>query len=169
MSPHNELHGRASLTRGQRAAVGAFAWSLAFGLLSLYWAGGSTIGGSTLSASIRDLAEKRDPGFVATVWLTGVAKILGGFLPLALAFGRWRRTLRQLLVWSCIVGGVLLVLYGLGDMVRSALILAGIGRAGAEDEIRTAWWYLVLWGPVWVIGGILFGATAIMCKGTASP
>ena len=106
---------------------------------------------------------------MATVWITGVAKILGGFLPLALAFGWWSRVPRRVLVVLCGLGGVLLTLYGLGDMARSALILAGIGRAGAEDEIRTAWWYLGLWGPVWVIGGILFGATAIMCKGTASP
>ena len=145
-------------------ALGAFAWSLAFGLLSFYWAAGGTTGESTLSRSIRALAEQRDPAFVATVWITGIGKILGGLLPLALAFGWWRRIPRRLLEWSCILGGLLLTLYGIGDMVRSALILLDNGRSGAGDEIRTAWWYLALWGPVWVAGGMLFLVTGLVCR-----
>lgn len=151
-------------TTGQVVALGAFVWSLAFGLVSLYWAAGGTIGKSTLSASIRELAERRDPGFVATLWLTGVAKIAGGVLPVALAFDRWPRIPRRLLVLLCGLGGILLMLYGIGDMVRSLLILLDIGRSGARDDVRTAWWYLALWGPVWVIGGALYGATALMCR-----
>lgn len=150
-------------TTGQVVALGAFAWSLAFGLVSLYWAAGGTIGESTLSASIRELAERRDPGFVATLWITGVAKIAGGLLPVALAFGWWPRIPRRLLVVLCGLGGILLLLYGIGDMVRSIMILLDIGRSGARDEVRTAWWYLALWGPIWVIGGALYGATALMC------
>jgi len=56
-------------------------------VLNVYWATGRTFGASTLSASIRQLAEEDDPAFVATVWISGVGKIVGDLLPLALAFG----------------------------------------------------------------------------------
>lgn len=151
-------------TTGQVIALGAFVWSLTFGLVSLYWAAGGTISESTLSASIRELAERRDPGFVATLWFTGVAKIAGGVLPVALAFDWWLRIPRRLLVILCGLGGFLLTLYGIGGMVRSLLILLDIVRSGARGEVRTAWWYLALWGPVWVIGGALYGTTALMCR-----
>lgn len=156
---------RSSLSFGQRAALAAFGWSLAFGLLNVYWAAGGTIGESTLSASIRELAERADPAFVATVWISGVAKIMGGLLPLALGFGWGPRIPRRWLRILCGLGGVLLTLYGLGDMARSALILLDIWRSGAVDEVRTAWWYLCLWGPVWVAGGVLYGATALGIRG----
>jgi len=164
VSKRSARTGRSSLSRGQRVAIGAFVWSVAFGLVSFYWAAGGTIGETTLARSIRDLADERDPGFVATVWITGVAKILGGLLPIAVAFGWWRRVPRRLLVVLCGVGGILLMLYGIGDMVRSTLILLDIGRSGEPDEVTTARWYLALWGPVWAIGGALYGATALMCR-----
>lgn len=145
-------------------AIGAFAWSLAFGLLSFSWAAGGTFGASTLSASIRELATERDPAIVATVWISGIAKLLGGLLPLALGFGWWRHIPRRWLRTLCGLGGVLLILYGLGDMARSGLILLDIWRSGAPGEVRTAWWYLCLWGPVWMIGGVLYGATTLLWR-----
>lgn len=160
------LQRRTSRPAGHVAAITAFAWSLAFGLLNVYWAAGGTFGASTLSASIRDLAKEADPAFVATVWISGVAKIIGGLPPLALAFGWWRRFPRRWLRNLCGLGGVLLTLYGLGDMVRSGLILLGLWRSGAVDEVRTAWWYLCLWGPVWVAGGALYAVTALLNGGS---
>jgi len=165
VNKRNARTGRPSLSPGRRFAVGAFAWSLAFGLVSVYWAAGGTIGESTLAKSIRDLAEERKPAFVATLWITGAAKILGGLLPLSLGFTWWRRIPRRLLVALCGVGGVLLMLYGIADMVRSILILLDIGRSGEPSEVRTAWWYFGLWGPVWVVGGALYLATGLIFRG----
>lgn len=159
---HFPSQGRTTRPTAHVVAVAAFAWSLAFGLLNVFWAVGGTFGASTLSASIRELAMEAEPVFVATVWISGVGKIVGGLLPLALAFGWWRRIPRRWLRNLCGLGGVLLTLYGLGDMVRSALILLDIWRSGVVDEVRTAWWYLFFWGPVWFTGGALYGATALL-------
>ncbi len=153
---------------GQVVAITAFAWSLAFGVLNVYWATGGTFGVSTLSASIRQIAKEADPAFVATVWIGGVGKMVGGLLTLALAFGWRRRFPRRWLRNLCGLGGVLLTLHGLCDMVRSGLILLDLWRSGSEDKVRTAWWYLCLWSPVWVAGGAHYGATALLNGGLGS-
>ncbi len=148
----------------RRAAIAAFAWGLLFGLVSFYWAAGGTIGQETLSRSIQELAERGEPAFVATVWITGVAKVLGGLIPLALASGWWQRLPRHLLATLCGAVGVLLVLYGLGDMIRSALHINGAIDVEAPVDREIARWYLWLWGPVWVIDGACFLATAWFFK-----
>jgi hypothetical protein len=149
-----------SVRRMRRAAVAAFAWAVLFGLISFYWAAGGTHGVGTLSHSIQEMAERREPGFVASVWLTGIAKVLGGLVPLALAFDWGRIVPRRALAWLCWIGGTLLVLYGLGDMVRAALVIGGIVEPSEPADRDIARWYLVLWGPVWVVVGACFLATA---------
>lgn len=144
----------------RRAALATFAWAFLFGLLSFYWAAGGTIGRNTLSRSIQEMAEGRDPSFIATVWITGIAKVLGGLLPLALAFGWWRRVPRGLLRFFCWAGSAFLTLYGLGDVVRAVLVLTGAFEVDAPIDREIARWYLWLWGPVWITGGICYLATA---------
>ncbi len=144
----------------RRAAIAAFIWAFLFGLVSMYWAAGGMFGVSTLSRSIQDLAEQGDPAFVATVWITGIAKVFGGLIPLALVFGWWRRIPRGLLSALCWSGGALLVLYGLGDVVRALLVINSTIDVAAPEDRDIARWYLWLWGPVWIIGGIGFLATA---------
>lgn len=155
-TPDMQQHPRST----RLAAIAAFIWALLFGLVSFYWGAGGTIGGNTLSRSIQDLAERREPGFVATVWITGVAKVLGGLLPLALAFGWWRRFPRGALSILCWVGGVLLVLYGLGDVIRAVLVITGALDVPHPEDRDITRWYLWLWGPVWIVGGICYLATA---------
>ena len=50
----------------------AFAWALLFAALTFYWAAGGTAGVHTLSKSIREPALRREGGFVAILWATGV-------------------------------------------------------------------------------------------------
>lgn len=161
LTPCRRHYAHKTATRSaRRAAIAAFVWALLFGLVSFYWAAGGTIGGNTLSRSIQVLAERRQPALVATVWITGVVKILGGLIPPALAFGWWRTVPRRLLEILCWVGGVLLVLYGLGDVIRAVLIITGAIDVTAPADRDIPRWYLWLWGPVWIIGGICFLATA---------
>jgi len=144
----------------RRAAIAAFAWALLFGLVSMYWAAGGTIGESTLSRSIQDMAERREPAFVVTLWGTGIAKVIGGLVPMALAFGWWNGIPRRFLYVLCCTGGVLLLLYGLGDMTRAILVMTEVIEVDSTVDRDIARWYLLLWGPVWLTGGIGFLATA---------
>lgn len=69
-------------------------------------------------------------------------------VPILLGFGLLTAIPRRLLALLCWIGGGFCTLYGLGDMI------GGLTRAvdGAENAI----WYAVLWGPIWLLGGILY-------------
>ncbi len=126
---------------------------MAFGVLSLYWAAGGTLGVDQLAVSLQERAEERETGFVAIVAATGIAKLLGGIVPLWLAFRPHSRKVHKVLLFLCWAGGALLALYGLTDVV------AGSIRA-ARGTMENAIWYAVLWGPTWLLGGVLFLMTA---------
>jgi hypothetical protein len=66
----------------QAWGLAAAAWCLAFGVLSLYWAAGGTLGVNQLAVSLQERADERETGFVAIVAATGIAKLLGGIVPL---------------------------------------------------------------------------------------
>lgn len=133
--------------------LAAAAWCIAFGILSLYWAAGGTLGVGQLAASLQKQADERDAGFVALVAATGVAKLLGAIVPLWLLFRPLSRTARRVLLLLCWAGGALLALYGLTDVVTASIRAA---RGTAENAI----WYAALWGPIWLLGGLLFLLTA---------
>jgi hypothetical protein len=142
-----------TFTTLQRAGALAFTWALLFALLSFYWAGGGSLGIDQLSSRLREEAGKRNPGFVAVVWLSGVMKLIDGLFPLALAFGLGMKIPRRLLATLTWLGGVFLTVYGCGDLVGGTI-------RGPEDNSQNVFWYAVLWGPIWLIGGMLFLATA---------
>lgn len=145
--------GRPSL---KRFGVAAFVWALAFGLLSGYWALGGTFGADQLSPALREEAEHRESGFVAILWITAAVKVIGGLIPLALAYNRSAGISARILAILTWLGGGLLALYGLGDILGATLVLSGL--MGMRDDSTI--WYLLLWGPIWLLGGVLFLGTA---------
>jgi hypothetical protein len=124
-----------------------------FGLLSLYWAAGGMLGVDRLAVSLQERAEERETGFVLLVAATGVAKLLGAIVPLWLVFRAPSRAVRRALLILCWAGGALLALYGLVDVVTGSI---GAARGTTENAI----WYALLWGPTWLLGGVLFLMTA---------
>ena len=140
---------RRSKWAGDAAAV----WAFLFATLSLYWAAGGTAGLRTVSREIRERAVAREPGFVAILWVTVALKVVAGLLALALG-RRWgRASLRRLVVIAGWSTGVLLVLYGGVGLV--AAVMAELGVTESTDPATTRW-YLFLWEPVWLVGGVLF-------------
>jgi hypothetical protein len=107
-----------------------------------------------VAVSLPGRADERETGFVAIVAATGIAKLLGAVVPLWLVFRPPSlRTMRKVLLFLCWAGGALLAFYGLTDVV------AGSIRA-ARGTMENAIWYAVLWGPTWLLGGVLFLMTA---------
>lgn len=160
-----ERHAPTGSVRSPRRTVGAAyaacAWAWAFAAVSFYWALGGTVGLATLGTKIEQLALARDPTMLwVGGWGAGVAKFVGGLLPLALVqpWGeRMPRRLLRLLVWA---GGIGMALYGIASFVQHSLMMSGIirlpeglGRTGAAG-------HLILWDPWWTLGGILYIITA---------
>lgn len=141
-------------------ALAAALWAVAFGLLSLSWAAGGELGISTLAHTIQESARADDPAMRRTTALTGVLKIAAGLLALWTlrpVGGRRLRLVGLSLLWGCAILFGLYGLLGLGEK-----LLMGFGAldvpAGLGDDV--VWWYVVLWEPVWILGGVLFFMTA---------
>ncbi|GAA4204738.1 hypothetical protein GCM10022252_64180 [Streptosporangium oxazolinicum] len=132
-------------------------WGFVFAVPSFYWAMGGLAGtASTISPSLVKLAQEQNPGFLAVLWVTGVLKVVGGLLGLALvrrrAWGRGVECLLQLMAWGA---GVLLVWHGALFVGQGLLVQAHVIEL-APEMLSISRWYTYLWGPWFVCGGIAF-------------
>ncbi len=136
-------------------AYGACAWAFLFAALSCYWALGGMVGVDTaVSPHIAQLARAHAPGLLALLWITALVKVFSGFIALALVQSWGSRVphgLLLILVWGA--GTLLFVHGGLFLMVG---ILALSGTLSVSTPSTTLHWYTFLWGPWWLLGGLLF-------------
>lgn len=142
------------LQRAQLAAYAACGWAFLFAALSFFWAAGGRTG-------LHPLEQEATSG--AFVWMVvnigaGILKVIAGLLPLALV--RWWKQGRysKLLLGATWLLGVGLCLYGGLGLISDVLHVTGI----ISDPVNRKWFflYLVLWDPWWVLGGVLYVATA---------
>lgn len=147
-------------SKGSRwVAHAAIAWWFAFAMLSFYWVAGGTLGLDTLGDEIESLAATREVWFLSLVAVTGLLKLVPCVLVLSLIrpWGtRFSLTIRLLTVAGI---GVLSFLYGGVQLGVKVLVLAGVFT---PTEIDTAgfWGHLLIWDPVWIVGGVLLCAVA---------
>lgn len=131
-----------------------------FGAISLYWAAGGTIGISTLAQTIQDRTHDQDAGFLLLIAVTGVLKIGAGLVALA-TIQPWRRHVPRrillVLVWGI---GVVYTLYGVAQFIDKVLMVTGVRSVPEAMGDDAVIWYLVLWEPFWMLGGVLFLLTA---------
>jgi hypothetical protein len=141
-----------------RWAVGvtyaAGGWAFLFAALSFYWALGGTAGTETISPAIVQLARAHDPWVMAALWISAILKVFSGFVALAL-IQPWGRMVPSwillILAWGA---GTLLFVHGGLFFAVGVLALSGaISVRTPETVLR---WDTFLWGPWWLIGGILF-------------
>lgn len=126
------------------------AWCLLFALVSFYWALGGDIGVNTVGSGIRE-----NENVELLLWLTGVAKLLGIGLALALIEPWGWRLPRWLLLIAGTGAGLALTAHGLEFLIGGTLMLTGVieEQSSLGDSLP---WYVGLWGPWWTIGGLLF-------------
>ncbi|GAA5052395.1 DUF3995 domain-containing protein [Haladaptatus pallidirubidus] len=131
----------------------ASAWMIVFAAVSFYWAFGGTAGVDTVSLG-QELAG--EPWFITILWLTGILKLGGGVLALALVQS-WGQLLPRRLVLVTAWGvSVLLVVHGSDFIIHGALTENGLIGLPAPAAWTTAHWQTFLWGPWWLLGGIAF-------------
>lgn len=131
------------------AAYAACGWALLFAALSFFWAAGGRTG-------LHPLEYEVAPG--DAVWIinlgAGILKAGIGLLALALV-QPWGRIFPRKLLRACVwVLGVGMALYGGLGLVSDVLHVTGI----ISDPENWKWffWYLVLWDPWWIVGGVLY-------------
>lgn len=141
--------------------IAAAVWALGHAAMTTYWALGGTAGLSLLSESIREQADARDPWFVALIWSVVAAKVVAAMLALTLLNPeRVRSGLAFVLMTLAALGGVGMALYGFSGIVAGAAALLGI--VDTETDATAA--YVLLWSPLWLLGGLLFMATALRAR-----
>ena len=143
-----------SVLRETSAAYAAGGWAFLFAAPSFYWAAGGKAGTGTLGPGIAAMAG--ETWFVALVWATGVAKVLAGLLALALVRPWGRRIPRWVLLAGAWAGGALLVLHGADFVAQGALALGGFVDVPASVPPAAIRWSTFLWGPWFLLGGLLF-------------
>jgi hypothetical protein len=131
-------------------------WACAFGLASFYWASGGTLGLETVG--VADLG--RHPWFIAITWVTGALKVLAGFMALSLGQSKWKAFPLWLSVTATWGAGILFFLYGAANLVVRLLMAVRVIPTPESMRSLAGFWHLVLWDPWWLLGGILFLATA---------
>jgi len=138
------------------AAYAACAWALAFAVPTFYWAAGGAVGTETIAADVDELGLS-DPWVLAG---TGVVKVLGGVVALALVRSWGGAIPRRLLLGAAWSAAALLIVYAIANFVDHGLMEAGvrnIPEALGSDAVR---WHLLLWDPWWLLGGVLFAVAA---------
>lgn len=136
------------------AAYATCGWALLFAALSFFWAAGGRTG-------LHPLEVEAASGNV--VWIiinlsAGILKTVMGLIALALVQS-WGPIVPRKLLRACAwVLGVGMVLYGGLGLVSDVLHVTGV----INDPETWKWffWYLVLWDPWWVLGGVLYIAVA---------
>ncbi|MFJ4095359.1 DUF3995 domain-containing protein [Kitasatospora sp. NPDC089913] len=142
---------------GARWGYAVAVWGVLFAVPSFLWAAGSTFGArSTVAPELVRLAQDRVPWFLAVLWITGLLKLLGAAIGLGLTRIRSRRVGRFLEFCG---GGaaVLLVWHGGLFVVHGILVETGAATV-APDLAGLTRWYLYLWGPWFIAGGLAFAA-----------
>lgn len=145
------------------AGYAACAWSSVFAAMSFYWAAGGTIGLDTQAEAIQEAVREGDQGFLAVVWATGVMKVVGAVLALALV-QRWGRLIpRWILLAAAWTAGVGMVLYGGVNFVVGVVValLRVIEVIDTPADTSAFWWHLLLWDPWWILGGVLFSIAVL--------
>lgn len=136
------------------AGSGACGWAFLFAALSVFWAAGGRTGLHPLEQE----ATSSGPLWIAINVSAGVLKALVGMLAVVLVRSWGQKTYRQFLLIAAGVLGAGMCLYGGLGLISDVLHVLGV----IDDPATRKWffWYLVLWDPWWVLGGILFLATA---------
>lgn len=139
-------------------AYAAAVWAFVFAVRGVYWATGGTVGLGTLSLQLQELAAAGDRDTRIALWVAVVLLLVGTAWALAFARG-WRPALPPGLP---MLGGrripELLLVPGAGAagvlIVHGSAYVSGL-LFGDRDQAAT-WWYGLLWGPWFVLGGVLF-------------
>ncbi|MFJ4585293.1 DUF3995 domain-containing protein [Streptomyces echinatus] len=151
--PHRAVRLHLSGWPGYTAA----AWGVLFAIPSFVWATGRTVGAqSTVSPSLVKLARDGVPWFVAVLVVTGFLKLFGALLGIGLTRLRGLRISRPMVFCG---GGAatLLTWHGGLFVVHGVLVKAG-ALAVEPDLAALTGWYLYLWGPWFIVGGLAFAA-----------
>lgn len=156
-------HQRALFRRSRAtvwAAYTAAALALLYAVPSFYWALGGTAGLDTVAGAIERLGRAHDPAGVALAIGSGVLKVAGGLLALALVRPWGRRIPRRLLLGAAWAASAVLTAYGGLLVLVGALVLTGLINPSDPVDRTALRWHVLLWDLWFLVWGVALGVAA---------
>ncbi|MFF1903588.1 DUF3995 domain-containing protein [Kitasatospora sp. NPDC058218] len=148
-------------------AYAAGVWGLLFAGISFYWGAGGRALLDTVGGAIERRALAGDTAVYVAVWVTGVLKLVGAGLALALVRPWGLRLPRRAVLlfgWAAAVG---LTLYGGALEVTNALAASHVVEPSTPIEWKALWWHLWVWDLSFLVWGILFALALRRFRWTA--
>lgn len=137
-----------------------FLWGVLFGALNLWWSLGGDLLLDRMGVRIQEQAAEGDTALLVINTIGGLGKIAIGLLALG-TISRWGRRIPYRLHLALLyTGGVLLMLYGGANWTQMLLVELGVVDVPASIGAEQVRWYLLVWEPLWMIGGVLMLLTA---------
>jgi hypothetical protein len=134
----------------------AAACALVFAVVTLSWALGGRWGMSLLGREVIRLADERPTGFMIAAWVSGLLKLAGAVLALALVQPWGLRVFpRGMLLVAGWTSSAVLILYGGSTMVSMMLVLAGRISVPPDMDWRGFYGHLCVWDPWFLAWGLL--------------
>ena len=107
-----------------------------------------------MALSIQENVREGDLSFALMNWVGVIAKCVWAGLAwwMVRRVRRWRRAVLGL-SWAT---GVVLALYGAAGTIEKALMQFGVRAVASSIGEDALIWYLLVWDPYWLLGGLLF-------------
>lgn len=135
-------------------------WGVLFAVPSFVWALGGTVGAeSTVAPELVQLARDGVPWFLAVLWVTGFLKLFGAVVGIGLVRPCGQRTGRFLVF--CGGGATVLLVWHGGLFVAHGLLVEAGAVSFDPALLGLSRWYLYLWGPWFVAGGLAFATATV--------
>lgn len=138
------------------AAVLAFASAA----VSAYWTLGGTALLDALGGSFERLARDRSPAALVLGVMVILVKVAGGLLALALVRPWGARIRRGVLLVPCVVGSLILVLYGGAQVLVGGLVLAKVITPSGPVDEHALRWHVFVWDLWFLVWGVALGIAA---------
>jgi hypothetical protein len=127
--------------------------AFAYAAVSAYWALGGTALLDTVGGGLERLAREGGAAGAVLGGGTVLLKVAGGVVALALVRPFGARVPARLLEGTAVVAGVVLTLYGAGQVLLGGLALTGLlGEPADPHALR---WHVLLWDSWFLLWGLL--------------
>ncbi|MBO0793663.1 MAG: DUF3995 domain-containing protein [Ktedonobacteraceae bacterium] len=145
-------------------AYAASSWAFLFAFLSFFWAAGGHTGLHPF-----ELEGMKDPILYVTNLAAGILKVAAGLLVLALVQSWGKRVPQWLLVAASGVASAIFTLHGLYSILGDVLVVTGVVPIPEPMNWKWRLLDLSLWGPWWLLGGILFALALWLIRRHSRP
>lgn len=140
-------------------AISTAIWAILFGGLNLYWTFGGRWLTDRLGQSLQDGIAENDQQLMIANTAGGVGKLALGAIAIVTILPLAGRIPRLLLSIALIAPAVGVFLYGFLNWSIATTALLGFIETPASVGEDALPWYVGLWEPIWMVGGVLLAMT----------